>query len=186
MNINYNPLAITHMCNRTSKTNFYKLRRSYSTSPLQDTPIPILIMNNLHIKENVVSKPKLLVNKAGIYSFFFNINGKQYVGSAKDLYLRLNEHLSNRKSNSALQSAIHRTSFEENFSFCVYEYFTYENKLASAKLLTDLETIYIRKFNFTTLYNFMKTATSLEGYKHTDAARLKMIKRLEDKTNHPF
>lgn len=61
-----------------------------------------------------------------------------------------------------------------------------ENKLASAKLLTDLETIYIRKFNFTTLYNFMKTATSLEGYKHTDAARMKMVKRLEDKKNHPF
>jgi predicted GIY-YIG superfamily endonuclease len=33
--------------------------------------------------------------KAGVYSFFLrsmNTNGKQYIGSAKDLYLRLNEH----------------------------------------------------------------------------------------------
>ncbi len=28
------------------------------------------------------------------------------MGSAKDLYLRLNEHLDNRKSNSALQGAL--------------------------------------------------------------------------------
>ena len=32
----------------------------------------------------------------------------------------------------------------------------------------------------------MKSATSLTGYKHTDSAKAKMIKRLEDKTNHPF
>lgn len=32
----------------------------------------------------------------------------------------------------------------------------------------------------------MKTATSLEGYKHTEQAKLKMIKRLENKENHPF
>jgi hypothetical protein len=32
----------------------------------------------------------------------------------------------------------------------------------------------------------MKTATSLEGYKHTEQAKLKMVKRLENKENHPF
>ena len=32
----------------------------------------------------------------------------------------------------------------------------------------------------------MKTATSLYGYKHDDAAKLKKIKRFENKTNHPF
>lgn len=47
-----------------------------------------------------------MYNKGGIYSFVNKINGKQYIVSAKNLYLRLNEHLSNRKSNSALQSAI--------------------------------------------------------------------------------
>lgn len=33
----------------------------------------------------------------GIYSFLNKVNGKQYIASAKDLYLRLNEHISNRK-----------------------------------------------------------------------------------------
>lgn len=46
--------------------------------------------------------------------------------------------------------------------------------------------MYIKKFEFHTLYNFMKTATSLEGYKHTDAAKQKMVKRFGNKINHPF
>ena len=57
-------------------------------------------------KNSITSKRELLANKAGVYSFVNLINGKQYIGSAKDFYLRVNEHLSNRKSNRALQSAI--------------------------------------------------------------------------------
>ena len=111
-------------------------------------------------KYNVLSNRNILLNKGGIYSFIKNINGKQYIGSAKDLYLRLNEHLSKRKSNSALQAAILKHGIE-NFDYYIYEYFTYENKSVSFKLLTDLETMYIQKFEFNSLYNFMKSATSL-------------------------
>lgn len=32
----------------------------------------------------------------------------------------------------------------------------------------------------------MKTATSLIGYKHTNEAKLKMLKIFEDKSNHPM
>lgn len=32
----------------------------------------------------------------------------------------------------------------------------------------------------------MKTATSIEGYKHTNQAKLKMLKRFENKSNHPM
>jgi len=39
----------------------------------------------------------LFQEKKGVYSFLNKVNGKQYIGSAKDLYLRLNEHLSHRK-----------------------------------------------------------------------------------------
>ncbi|RYX78116.1 hypothetical protein EON69_00335 [bacterium] len=76
----------------------------------------------------------------------------------------------------------------ENFSFIVYEYCHYKDKSTSHKLLTDLETTYIKAFNhpFEELYNFMKTATSLEGYKHTLKAKEKMVARLKDKANHPF
>jgi len=133
----------------------------------------------------VLSKRKILSKKAGIYCFINIINKKQYIGSAKDLYLRLNEHLSNKKSNSALQASILKYGLN-NFNFCVYEYFTYENKLISNKLLTDLETTYIKKFSLNQLYNFMHSATSLAGYKHTELARKKMSDRYLNKENHPF
>lgn len=47
----------------------------------------------------------------------------------------------------------------------------------------DLEASYIKKYPFDKLYNFTKTATSLEDYKHTDKAKLK---RYENKSNHPM
>jgi group I intron endonuclease len=46
--------------------------------------------------------------------------------------------------------------------------------------------MYIKKFDFSNLYNFLENASSSEGYKHTDVAKQKMVKRLENKTNHPF
>lgn len=58
--------------------------------------------------------------------------------------------------------------------------------MVSNKALTDLETSYIKKHPFDTLCNFMKTDTSLEGYEHTNEAKLKMLKRLEDKSSHPM
>ena len=113
------------------------------------------------------------------------VNGNQFIASAKDLYVRLNEHLSHRKSNKALQAAILKHGLD-NFHFCIYEYFTYKDKATSFKLLTDLETLYIKKFNLSNLYNFLENASSSEGYKHKDSAKQKMIKRLQDKSNHPF
>ena len=68
----------------------------------------------------------------------------------------------------------------------MYEYFTYHSKVVSNKALTDLDTSYIKKYPFDSLYNFMKTATSLEGYKHTNEAKLKMLKRFKNKSNHPM
>jgi len=75
-------------------------RRSYSTSNPSnlDTPTPVLTISNLQDKDNMLSKRKLLINKGGIYSFTNKTHGKQYIGSANDLYLRLNEDLSKRKS----------------------------------------------------------------------------------------
>lgn len=60
-----------------------------------------------------------------------------------------------------------------NFSFIVFEYSLYTTRALSHKLLTDLETVYIKAFPFEQLYNFMQTATSLEGYKHTLEAKEK-------------
>nr|AFD95910.1 intron-encoded GIY-YIG endonuclease [Talaromyces stipitatus] len=37
-------------------------------------------------------------NKGGIYSFVNTVNGNQYIGSVKDLYIRLLEHIRNKKN----------------------------------------------------------------------------------------
>lgn len=165
--------------------------RSYSTSSkhsLQSSsilPKPIILFNGLENNELVLSYRDLLRNKSGISCLINSINGKLYIGSAKDLYLRLTEHLSNRKSNIALQNAIIKHGLDK-FSYGVLEYFTYDSKLVSDKSLTDLETSYIEKYSFDILYNFKRTATSMLGYKHTDEAKLKMLRRSDDKTNHPM
>jgi hypothetical protein len=182
MKINQFQLIKTH-----SKGTNFTLRRSYSTSSSSnvDLPIPILTITDLHDKDSIPSKRNLLSKKGGIYSFINKLNGKQFISSAKDLYLRLNEQLSHRKSNRALQAAMNKYGLDK-FNFCIYEYFTYENKATSSKLLIDLETKYIRKFKFNDLYNFLENASSSEGYKHTDDAKEKMIKKLENISNHPF
>lgn len=164
---------------KINNTIFFTLKRYYSTLNTFNSclPTPIFTLSNLLDKNQVLSKPNMYSYKAGVYSFINNINGKQYIATescARDLYLILNEELANRKSNSALQSAILKYGLE-NFSFCIYEYFTYKDKFTSRKLLTDLERSYIKKFNLKDLYNFMKTATSLEGYKHSEKAILKMV-----------
>jgi group I intron endonuclease len=159
-----------------------------SLAPTSDNsflPVPINVLNKLDENSSVLSYSHTLRKKAGIYCLVNVINNKRYIGSAKDLYLRLIEHLSNKKSNVALQNAIKKHGLNK-FSFCIYEYFTYHSKVVSHKALTDLETAYIKKYLFDNLYNFMKTATSIEGYKHTDEAKLKMLKRYETKYNHPM
>jgi hypothetical protein len=158
-------------------------KRSYSTSSNSNSsspsflplPTPIVVFNSLENNHIVLSYRKVLKNQGGVYCFINTVNGKLYIGSAKDLYLRLIEHLSNRKSNIALQNAMLKYGLEK-FNYGVLEYFTYNSKVVSHKALTDLETSYIKKYSFDRLYNFMQTATSLTGYKHTDEAKLKMLK----------
>lgn len=77
----------------------FTLRRPYSTwsSPKKYIAIPVLTITDLQDKNYIFSKRELILRKKGIYSFLNKVNGKQYIGSAKDLYLSLNEHLSNRK-----------------------------------------------------------------------------------------
>ena len=107
-------LVYSHFFNGMSK---WKVRsifsyRYYSTSSsysdLSNLPVPVLTLNNLNNQDFIEAQApyrKLLKGKGGIYSFINMENGNQYIGSAKDFYLRLNEHLKNKKSNIALQNA---------------------------------------------------------------------------------
>ena len=82
-------------------------RRSYSTlSSLPGESIPIIIFNRLDNNKAVLSYRDMLKDKSGIYCFINIVNNKLYIGSAKYLYIRFIQHLSNKKSNVALQNAI--------------------------------------------------------------------------------
>lgn len=133
----------------------------------------------------ITSYRGILKNKSGIYSIINEINGNQYVGSAKDLYLRLLEHIAGKKSNSALQNAIIKYGLN-NFTFYVLEYVSGENSPVSNKEITSLETKYIAMYDFDKLYNFKRISTSMLGYRHTEQALLKMIDRFKIKENHPM
>jgi hypothetical protein len=96
---------------------YYSTSNSYSQSS-DISPIPVLTIDNLNNEDSIKSSRILLKNKGGIYSFINTVNGNQYIGSAKDLYLRLNEHLNNKKSNLALQKAFTKYGLDK-FKFCI-------------------------------------------------------------------
>lgn len=157
-------------------------RRYYSTtnslsqhSGSDSTPHPILILD-LKDKDCIKSHEGVLKGKGGIYSLVNTVNGKQYIGSAKDFFIRINEHLKYKNnSNVALQKAFVKYGLDK-FKLYIYEYFTYESKIISHKSLTELETSYISKFDFEILYNFSTIAHNNLGYKHTDESKLKISK----------
>ena len=72
----------------------------------------------------------------------------------------LKKKKSNKKSNIALQNAILKYGLDK-FNLGVFEDLTYDNKLVSHNALIDLETSYIEKYSFDSLYYFKGTATSL-------------------------
>lgn len=175
--LNYNPVVALYT------------KRFYSSKPTNNNrnknSIPILTLKELNDKNYIDSFREMLKDKGGIYSFINTINNKQYIGSAKDLYIRLNEHLNNKKSNINLQRAIIKYGLDK-FNWVVYEYFSYTSKIISNQDLTTLETNYIKSFNPTTLYNFKLSATCMLGYKHTVEAIEKMKEYYKDPNNHPM
>nr|YP_010722994.1 homing endonuclease [Leptographium procerum]WDW20999.1 homing endonuclease [Leptographium procerum]WDZ67181.1 homing endonuclease [Leptographium procerum] len=161
--------------------NFYLFKtpissqiRLYSSKPsnldfnpeTELNPVALLTLTQLADKNYIISQRNILQNKSGIYYFINTVNNKQYIGSAKDFFVRLNEHLNNKKSNINLQKAFVKYGLDK-FHFVIYEYFTYGSKVLSNKGLTDLETRYIKFFDITELYNIKTEAVSLIGYKHT-------------------
>lgn len=162
----------------------YISKRNYSSLPNK----PVFTLHDLTDQNLITINRSLLSKKAGIYSIINTINGKQYIGSAVDLYLRLNEHLSGRKSNKALQIAINKYGLG-SFKYHIYEFFTLTDIFRNSpgiKLITDLETFYLKKFDLNMLYNFKHNASNMLGYKHSEEAKQKMSDRFKDKINHPF
>lgn len=105
--------------------------------------------------------------KCGIYAIRNDIDGKLYIGSAINMYRRLNLHRSTLRSNCHhnihLQRAWNRDT-EENFSFCIVEE-------ADAGDLLIREQYWLDEYEcFATGYNLTPYAASPRGYKYTEEA----------------
>src|SRR6266705_2695804 len=126
---------------------------------------------------------KVYNNLGGVYGLvnIYNPNKiKQYIGSSKDLYQRLMDHLKGRDSNIRLQRNISKYGID-NFQFVIYYW-----DLDPSVILTDIETEVIKSFSFESLYNFKKEANSSLGYKHTMVAIEKIKLRFKNKSNTEF
>nr|QBG64937.1 GIY-YIG endonuclease [Cordyceps cicadae] len=81
------------LCISSHKLSFNKIpitmqKRFYSSAATARKyiikPTAIFVLKNL---DNINICKELLKKKGGIYSFINTINGKQYIGSAKDFYI---------------------------------------------------------------------------------------------------
>jgi group I intron endonuclease len=144
--------------------------------------LPIKIYKNLTTPEVFKCELHRIGGVYGLVNISNPNNIKQYIGSSKNLYERLSDHLKGRDSNNCLQRSISKYGIH-NFHFVIY----YWHK-DPAVILTDIETEVIKSFPFENLYNYnyKKEATSLLGYKHTIASIEKMKKRFLYKSNHPM
>lgn len=123
---------------------------------------------------------KELVSLGGVYGIINLNSSKQYIGSSLNLYSRLMDHIKGRDSNLRLQRSLKKYGLE-NFYIVIYYFHT-----DPAVLLTDIETLIISAFPFSSLFNFKKEAKSMLGYKHTELAKKKMRLRFVNKSNHPM
>lgn len=129
------------------------------------------IYTNLQIKELRKLINKEIRNRPGIYCFVNATNGNTYVGSAKNLRIRLKGHYLGTRSNLILQKAISKYGISQ-FYFVVLEYCEIED-------LINREQFYIDQLN--PIYNILRVAGSSLGYQHTEE-----YKELFSDEKHPF
>lgn len=141
--------------------------------------LPLKVYKDLNKPEKFKVELHKLGGVYGLVNMSDPYNIKQYIGSSKDLYKRLSDHLKGRESNSRLQRSIFKYGLH-NFYFCIYYWHT-----DPSVILTDIETEVIKSFLFENLYNYKREASSSLGYKHTIEAIKKMKKRFLNKSTHP-
>jgi group I intron endonuclease len=111
--------------------------------------------------------------QAGIYSIFCTANGKQYIGSSKNIHERWTTHRNSLRRNTHfcrhLQHAFNKYG-KDAFVFNVVEHVI--EPIISSKQLTDIEQIWIDAYwDQGLLFNVKPKAESNVGYKHSDDAR---------------
>ena len=142
--------------------------------------IPIKPLKTYSDLSNLKLLKKDLSNLGGVYGLIHIKSSKQYIGSSKNLYIRIMNHIKGRKSNLKLQQSIKKYGLE-SFNLIIY-YFHKDPTV----LLKNIETIVISAFPFSSLFNFKKKANSMLGYKHTKQAIEKIKSRFVNKINPPM
>lgn len=116
-----------------------------------------------------------LKGKAGIYQIFNLENGKRYIGSSKDVYNRLHEHLHNLNNNKAhnkhLQLSWNKHG-EINFHFSILEY-------CDENIRFEREQYYLDVLK--PEYNLTLQVVANEGHSPTEETRKQISNTLKNK-----
>jgi len=149
-----------------------------SCEGLEELPIAMQF-ENLHLVETLKMALDTIKGQSGVYCFKHLETNTMYIGSAMDLYDRFYAHLMCYSSNLHLQRAITLYGLPA-FTFIVVE-------------LCDTQKLLIREQHWLNWlfaqpsnlrYNFLPTAGSSLGYKHSDEAKAKISAALSGE-NHP-
>jgi hypothetical protein len=93
--------------------------------------IPLKVYKDLTNPENIKAE---LRKVGGVYGFINIKDGKQYIGSSKEIYERFTDHIKGVSTNIMLQRSISKHGIT-SFNFVIYYY--HEDP---AVILTDMET----------------------------------------------
>ncbi|RUS15666.1 hypothetical protein BC938DRAFT_476864, partial [Jimgerdemannia flammicorona] len=132
------------------------------------------------ITESLKAARSALRGASGIYCFTCTDTGSMYIGSSIDMGGRLVEHVVGDKSNTHLQFAIAKYGLSA-FIFSVIELCAKDLLLAREQHW--LNWLFSLPSNFR--YNFLPTAGSWFGYKHTSATKA-MLRARKLGLNNPM
>lgn len=150
--------------------------------------------NNVYLLSNHIGSlnniANLFKNKAGIYMFTNNTNGKCYIGSSGNLCRRLLEYFNNNRLNtelgrgdSIIYSAIIKYGWQ-SFTLEIMEIVDIDglNNVDKRDLLMSREQHFIDTIN--PEYNILKVAGSNAGHKMSLEARKKISESKKGKPSH--
>lgn len=137
----------------------------------------IIVVPVFNYKNSQVLKPQILKdndNKSGIYRWVNNLNGNSYVGSAKNLAIRLRSYYNSKeleRNSRPIKNALLKYG-HSNFSLEILEHCPVVSLIEREQFYIDL---------LIPEYNILKKAYSVLGYKHTQET----IKKLKEKIISP-
>lgn len=150
---------------------------------ISSVPIPLTelkIFDHLHLTEVLKTAVDTLKGTAGIYAIINKVTGAMYIGSSMNIGLRLVYHLVySSSSNIHLQRAIALLGLEQFKVVLVEEYLpdpSLSDKENAANLLTREQywLDWLFSLDKSLRYNFLPTAGSPFGYKHSEEVKAKM------------